>query len=161
MLNSRHYCLIVTSILLAIVLNMLPLPEWAYWFRPEWVLLVLIYWIMLLPHRINVGCAWSLGLLVDVMNGSLLGEHALAFTLIAYIVARWHQWLRLFSFWQQSIIVLLFVLLYQLVLFIIQGMIGEAPQTWSYWFPSLASMLFWPCVFVMLRDWRRRLRISE
>lgn len=159
--DSRNYCLILLSIVCATLLDMLPLPQWAYWFRPEWLLLVVIFWVMVLPYRVNVGCAWALGLLVDVMNGSLLGAHALAFTVIAYGVARWWQWLKRLSFWQQSFVIFLFVLFYQFILFIIQGMIGEAPQTWNYWCPSLASMLFWPCVFVVLRDWRRRLRIND
>lgn len=150
--ESRNYIVAVISILIAMILDMLPLPQWAFWARPEWLLLVLIYWVMAIPQRINVGFAWCIGILVDVMNGTLLGEHAMAFALVAYTVARLHQRLRMFPLWQQAIAVFMFSIFYQTILFAIQGMIGELPKTLSYWLPSFISMLFWPWTYIILSD---------
>lgn len=150
---------IVLSVLLALLLSLVPLPYWASWFRPEWLLLVVIYWAMALPHRVSIGSAWCLGLLLDALNGTLLGEHALAFSIVAYVTVKLHLRIRLFPLWQQALSVLGLVYLYQLVLFIIQGVIGQLPTTLWYWLPTLSSMLFWPWTYLMLRNLRRRFKI--
>lgn len=143
------------SFILALMLTILPLPLWAAWARPECVLLVIIYWTIALPNRVSIGIAWLMGLLLDVISGTLLGEHALAMALVAYITISLHRRLRVYPLWQQASFVFALVFLYQLIIFILQGMIGQLPQTFLYWLPSLTSMLFWPWVFIVLRDWRR------
>ena len=62
------------SIIIALMLTILPLPLWAAWFRPEWLVLVAIYWSIALPHRFNIGVAWLLGLLLDALSGTILGD---------------------------------------------------------------------------------------
>lgn len=147
---------ILFSIFLAMILNMLPLPAWADWYRPEWLLLVILYWALALPHRVSIGAAWVVGLLLDAMNGSLLGEHALAMSVVTYIIVVFHRRIRLFPVWQQALVVFGLTLCYQLIIFTAQGAIGEDPNTPLYWAPSITSMLMWPWVFIILRDWRRR-----
>ena len=66
------------SFVVSLMLTALPMPEWASLWRPAWVALVLIYWCMALPARSGVLVGWSVGLLLDVMTGTLLGQHALA-----------------------------------------------------------------------------------
>ena len=63
------------SFVLALILGLLPMPAWFENARPEWVALVLIFWVIAMPQRINVGIAWMLGLLLDGFNDTLLGEH--------------------------------------------------------------------------------------
>lgn len=107
--QSRNWLLIPTTFLAAFILTLLPMPDWTVWLRPAWILMVLIYWIMMMPHRINLGTAWILGVFLDVLNGTILGEHALALTLAAYVVARMHSRMRMFSLFQQGLCVLLIV----------------------------------------------------
>jgi rod shape-determining protein MreD len=147
------------SFILALMLTILPLPAWAAWSRPEWLLLAVIYWALALPNRVSVGVAWVLGLLMDAINGSLLGEHALAFLMVVYITVKLHLRIRVFPLWQQAMMIATLVFCYQLIIFCIQGFAGKFPQTPIYWLPSLTSMLLWPWVFIVLRDWRRRFRI--
>src|SRR5678810_31881 len=78
------------TFLSALILTLLPMPEWAVWIRPAWVLLVLIYWNMIAPEQISLGTAWMLGILLDVLTGSLLGEHAFALTIASYFVVKMH-----------------------------------------------------------------------
>jgi rod shape-determining protein MreD len=94
------------------------------------------------------------------MNGTLLGEHALALTIVVYIVARMHSRLRMFPLMQQGLIIFLLELLYQFILYCIQGFIGEAPHGWLYWSPSITSMLLWPWVYSIMRDCRRRFKVA-
>ena len=150
---------IVTTLIIALILALLPMPHWTIWLRPAWVLMVLIFWSMMTPYRVGVGTAWVMGLLVDLLTGTVLGEHALAFSLIIYFVNKLHIRLKMAPFLQQGISILVFMLLYQFIIYCTQGFIGQLPDTQLYWLSSLTSTLLWPWLFVLLRDYRRRFRV--
>jgi len=139
------------SLAVAILLTMTPLPDWAVPWRPEWVALILIYWMLTLPRTVGIGTAWLLGLVVDAARGVLLGEHALGFAIIAYITLRLHHRLRLFPLHQQALFVGLMLLPYKSALLWVNGILGFAPKSWLYWAPVLSSLVLWPCVFVLLQ----------
>lgn len=151
---------IFMTFLIALVLALLPMPDWTVWLRPAWVLMVLIYWAMMTPYRVSVGIAWILGIIVDLLNGTVLGEHALAYTIVIYFVSRMHIRLRMYPLLQQGISIFLFVLLYQFIIYCIQGFIGELPGSHLYWLSSVTSMLLWPWMFVLMRDWRRWFKVA-
>ena len=100
---------ILVSFLVAMILTSLPLPEGAIIYRPDWMALALIYWCMALPERIGIFTGWLLGLVLDVMYGSLLGQNAMALSIIAYLVNILHLRVRMFPLWQQSVMVLLLI----------------------------------------------------
>lgn len=158
----KHHAgwVIVATFVAALMLTMMPLPEWARTLRPQWVTMVLIYWCLALPQRVGVVWGWSLGLLLDVIHGAVLGQYALTLTLIAYLVTMLYQRLRLFPHSQQAIIVGMLVVLQLLVVVWIKGVIGDAPDRWSYWLTALTSGLLWPWAFMILRDLRRKFRVS-
>lgn len=147
---------ILTSLIFALMLTLMPLPVGVALYRPEWVALVLIYWCLALPERVGLGAAWGMGLLLDVVTGALLGQHALSLTVVAHIAVRLHRRIRQFPLWQQALSVLWLIGIHQLLLLWVKGISGLAPATWRYWLPSIISMLLWPCVFVILRQLRRR-----
>jgi len=149
--RSHNSFAIPATFLIAFVLTLLPMPDWTVWLRPAWILMVLIYWILMMPHRVNVGTAWIIGIFLDVSNGTLLGEHALALTICAYVVARMHSRMRMFSLLQQSLCVMFIVLLYQFILYCIQGFLGQLPSSWLFWLPPLTSFLLWPWLFSIMR----------
>jgi rod shape-determining protein MreD len=80
---------VALSFLLAFVLSVISLPDFfpsAFSYgRPEWVAMVLIYWVIATPHRVGITVAWSCGLVVDVLKSSLLGQNALALIVVAYV----------------------------------------------------------------------------
>lgn len=156
----RNWFVILTTLIIALVLASLPMPIWTIWLRPAWVLMVLMYWAIMMPQRVSVGLAWITGLLVDLLNGTLLGEHALAYTIVIYFVSRLNIRLKMCPPVQQGITVLIFLLLYQFILYCIQGFIGELPGSHLYWLSSLTSTLLWPWLFVLIRDCSRRFRIA-
>lgn len=156
----RNDLILWTTFILAFALTLLPMPEWAEGLHPAWVLLVLIYWNINAPYRVNVGKAWCLGIFLDVLYGSLLGEHALAMTLVSYFVVRLHARLKMFSLLQQGLCVLFFVFVYQLVIYCVQGCIGELPRNKFYWISSMVSMLLWPWIVSILSNLRRHFRIA-
>ena len=150
---------IFLSFVAAVMLTLVPLPDWATFLRPEWVSLVLIYWCMALPERVGVGIGWLAGLFLDVIHGAVLGQYAMALALIAYFTLNLHQRMRVFPMGQQALVVLLLVLFQQLVVTWIKGFLGEPPAGLYYWIPSFTSMLLWPWLFVILRDLRRHYQV--
>lgn len=117
---NKSWITILVSLLLALVLASLPAPIWANWFRPYWVLLILIFWFMSCPAKVSVGCAWVVGLLADLLNNLSLGTNALIFVFIAYLMVRYHKRIRLFSYWQKNLLVFGIILLYQLLQMLVQ-----------------------------------------
>ncbi len=148
------------SILVALVLQIVPLPSQADVYRPDWVLVVLAYWSMALPHRVNVGVAFLTGVAMDVLVGTTLGIHSLGLSLSVYILAANYQRLRNYSVWQQAIIIGLMSSLYHLMTFWVQHLLTDIYFQVDYLWPVLTSMVLWPWVFWLLRRTRRQFSIS-
>lgn len=157
MIGSRHQggSIILLTFIAALLLTIIPLPEWARYLRPDWVGLVLIYWCMALPERVGVGTGWFTGLLVDLLSGTLLGQHALSLTVIAWLTLKLHRRVRLFPVWQQALTILVLLALHQLLALWISNIIGRPGVPWYYWAPSVTGMLLWPVTFSVLRSMRR------
>lgn len=154
------YIAIGSSFLVALMLTALPMPAWAALWRPAWVALVLIYWCMAAPSHTGVVMAWVLGLLLDVLTGTLLGQHALALAVVAFVAHRFHRQVRVLPIWQQSVSVFGLVFLYQALILWITGIQGLPVIASAYWSAPLVSMLLWPWVFIVLRDLRRRYQVA-
>lgn len=158
---ARHHggATILLCFIFALLLQMFALPDWAETLRPDWIALVLIYWCIALPERVGVGTGWLIGLILDVANGALLGQNALALAIVAYLALRLHQRIRLFPLWQQSVSVLLLVTLHLMLVLWIKGAVGQSSETWAYWMPAFTSMLVWPPTYIILRGLRRNYRV--
>ena len=100
------------------------------------------------------------GLLVDLLTGTLLGQHAMALAVIAWLTLRLHQRIRLFPVWQQALIVLVLLVLHQLLALWVDRFIGRPVPPWYYWTPSMVGMLLWPPIFSALRGLRRSFRVN-
>ncbi len=147
--------IIAFSFVIALILTVVPLPDWVKPLRPEWVGLTLIYWAIALPHRVGVGTAWTLGLMLDVLKGGILGQHGLALAVIIYLMLKVHQQFRVYPLWQQALIIGALILLNQMLVLWINGIVGLESGGWSYWLPSITSAILWPWMFIILRDLRR------
>ncbi|HEX9626297.1 MAG TPA: rod shape-determining protein MreD [Acidiferrobacterales bacterium] len=158
--HNRSRLTIGLTFLAAFVLSVLPGPQWAEPFRPDWVGLTLIYWCMAVPQRVGVGTGWTVGLILDVLYGSLLGQQALAKTLLAFLTIKLHLQLRMFPRWQQAVSVFVLIALNYLLLIWIKSLVGQTPIKWNYWTSGIVSMLIWPWLFIILRDIRRRAHVS-
>ena len=151
---SLSVWVIVLTFFLSMVLAIINLPDFVPvelgFLRPEWVTLVLIYWLITLPNRVGIIIAWVVGMLMDLLSGSLLGQHAIAFVLVAFVVSRFYQRLRMFRLWQQSIFIFAVVGMNQLINLWIEIFTGTAEWTFWYLLPSLISALVWSWVFQFL-----------
>lgn len=151
---------IALSLLVALLLSILPLPAWVLMLLPQWLILVIVYWIIAVPHRVSLGIAWLLGLLLDALYGTLLGEHALALCVIAFLAQRLHRQIRMFPLLQQAISVFILTLVYQALILWIQGVLGQLGKNlYWFWVSALTTMLLWPWAAMLLRYFQRRYRI--
>jgi len=155
---------ILGTFLIAMTLSVFRFPdalplELAY-LRPEWITLVLIYWVIALPKTVGMKSAWVLGLLTDALLGSLLGQHALAFMLTVYVSSSLYQRLRMMPSWQQSLFVFGIIFLSQSMIFWTGKVTSGVQWTYLYFLPSITSALLWPWIFIVLRSVRRHFNIS-
>lgn len=159
-MNISGYLTIFGSMLIAIVLMMLPVPDWLSLVWPPWIVVVLSYWMLALPHRVGLWSAFFVGLWLDVCNNTLFGQHALALIIVAYVLDKMHHRLRLFYWWQQSFSVALLALLYALSLYAVQYYLHLTSVSWRHGLPIVAAGVVWPVVFWLLRYFRQKFRIT-
>lgn len=149
---------IIVSIVIALMLAMAPMPDWADPYRPGWVVLTLIYWSINFPSSYSVGSAWIAGLVLDVAQGTLLGQHALALSVVIYVTVKFHLQLRQFPLLQLMATVFALLALYQFILFWVNGVAGISAPARAYWGPVLTGTIIWPIVSTFLMNVRQRVR---
>jgi rod shape-determining protein MreD len=156
--NDRHSggtWVIVVSFACAYLLAVYPLPGWAVWARPEWVTLVLIYWVVALPQRVGILTAFGVGLILDILEGALLGQNALSLAVVAFLALVLYQRLRAFNFWQQVAVVFLLLGVNQLLCQWIQNITSVGATNLLFLLPALVGAALWPGVLSLLRHFRR------
>lgn len=150
---------IIVSFIIAEALLLLPLPEYFLWFRPNLLLMTLIYWIMSLPHKVGIFSAWFLGIITDVTLGSVLGVHGLSMAVIAYIIQTLSNRIRLFPLWQQALTISLMIGTDLLLSLWIQNFIFTEARTIEYWLPMVSCFFIWPLLLPLLQYVRRSFHV--
>jgi len=152
---------LLLSIVLASVLTLIALPEPLRVLRPFWLALIVIYWTIEAPEHYGIGFAFLLGLLQDVLIGTVLGEHAFRLAIISFIVLRFRSRMRFFPMWQQALAVGALLLNDRIVVLLLRAIAGEFAIDWRYWLAPLVGAALWPWVFLLLDDLRSRGRQRE
>lgn len=131
-------------------LRIAPLPYFISMISPDWILLVLIYWTLMLPYRKGVFNAWIIGLFTDVLLGRTLGEYALIYALIGYFSIKFHKRLRFVPLVQQSAFIFACLLTAQTLVFLIENMQSHIRFSPLFWSPVITSTLLWPFIHPVL-----------
>lgn len=134
---------VYSTLFLALLCQLFPWTGQGIIFRPDFMLVVLLYWLLRTPHLCNVGTAWCVGLLVDLATGSLVGQHALAFTLTAYIALTFQRRLVLFSVMQVASYVLGLLIFARVTILILKLFAGHEVPSWHYFWPVITSIVLW------------------
>lgn len=158
--GSQGWLVILLTLIVAMMLDIMPLPLQLEALRPAWLLLTLVYWVAALPHRFGVGKAWLAGLFMDALDGTLLGLHAVVFALVAYLTLVLHHRLRMFPRWQQALTAMMLVGLSLLITLWLRNIVQVTPRTWTYWLPALTSACIWPAIYHVLRFLRVYYRVQ-
>ncbi|MES2932240.1 MAG: rod shape-determining protein MreD [Pseudomonadota bacterium] len=160
-MNRPHYILqpvspafISVSLIIAFALNLLP---WGGWIGvPDFVALVLVFWGIHQPRKVGMGVAFFMGLLMDVHDASLLGENALAYTLLSFFAITIHRRVLWFPTVTQAMHVLPLLLLTQVVQLVIRLLVSGKFPGWLYFLESFVSIALWPTVTWLLLAPQRR-----
>lgn len=146
------------TVIAALIFAIVPLPRAIESARPHLLLLLVIYWALSAPRIAGLTFAWLCGLALDLLQGTLLGQHAAAFLLVAFLTHKNQLRIRVFPIYHQTLTVFMLLALYEFLLFWIDGIIGQAVTTWLRWLPVITSTLLWPVVVAVLDTWNRRSR---
>ncbi|WP_371193527.1 rod shape-determining protein MreD [Glaciecola sp. SC05] len=151
---------IFTSILIGLILQIIPMPAQADIYRPDWLLLILCYWTMALPNRVNVGIAGLTGIILDLLYGTALGVHSFALAIPIFIVATNYQRMRNQSILQLALTIGSLSFVYHLLIYWLQFWLTSIEFRIEFLWPSVTSLLLWPWLFWLLRKFRRKLGVS-
>jgi len=141
---------LLLSVLVALILTVLPLPPWLDAVRPAFLVLTVLYWSVYAPWTGGIALGFFAGLLLDVFQGPVLGEHALALALVTYMAVREHQRVRSKPAIQQAMFVLVALILYEVVLFMIDGWTGHPVTSPLRWVHTVTGALIWPPTAALL-----------
>jgi len=139
---------IVLTIALALLFNLLP---WRNTVGvPDLTAAVLAFWCIHQPRRVGIGVAWTLGLLLDVGNNALIGQHALGYSVLAFLALAVHRRIHWFPLWQQALHLLALLLATQLLTLLIRMVAGASFPGWTYFASSFICAALWPALSFML-----------
>ena len=154
MSDRRPRLTIFTTTVIAVVLSVVPLPGWAAVVRPAFLVLTVLYWSIMIPRAGGVLLGYASGLALDVFQGSLLGEHALALAFVTYLAIRLHLLMRAKPLFEQSLFVFAALMVYESVLWVIDGWSGHPLSTPARWVHTATGALIWPLVVGILGRFR-------
>ena len=146
---------IAVTIALAFVGNLLPLSGVALVLKPDFVALLLLYWCIQEPRYVGVGIAWWVGLLMDVGDGTLFGQHALAYAFLAYAAEYFRRRVLRFPLWQQAAQVAVLLGLCSALVLLVRFVGGAPLPRWTYAVPPVVGALLWPILTHAIQSWQR------
>lgn len=145
-MKGESFTMILMTVIIGIVLTVLPLPYWVSVFRPAFLVLVVLYWSTMAPHVGGIALAFFSGLALDVFQGSVLGVHSLALALVAYLAIRLNLLVRAKPIFEQSLFVFAALMVYESMLWILDGWSGHALSNPARWLHTLTGGMLWPIV---------------
>ncbi len=155
---------ILLTLAVAMLLAVFHLPEgappWLGWLRPAWIILVVFYWVMALPHRFGMISAWITGLLVDVLYADPLGVNGFCLAALTYVTWSFYERFRMYSVVQQGVVVFLMVLGSGLIRMCAQWLARDGAVSWWVLMPAVMSTLAWPLTALVLRRIRYQFAVE-
>lgn len=142
---------IAFTLIAALILNFLPWSGPLLAMKPDFVALVVLYWCIQQPRKLGFAAAWLMGLMMDVADGSLLGQHALAYSVLAFAGIVLHRRVLMFTMRNQILHVIPILLLNDLIVLVIRKLAGADFPGFSYFAGSLIAGALWPVMCFLLK----------
>lgn len=160
--NNRISILVIwLTLLIGLCVQIIPWSPEDNMFKPHLLMLIMAYWLIALPHRIGMGMAFLLGIILDLFSGSLLGIHAFIFSCVAYLLMFKFQLIRNLALWQQSIIIFAVSLCYNILVFLFQVSIYHTITISPLILvSSFVDGVLWIVIYLFLRLIRRNFAIN-
>jgi rod shape-determining protein MreD len=141
----------VATLLAALIINLLPWSGWLLAMKPDFVALVLLYWCIHQPRKLGFAAAWFMGLAMDVADGSLFGQHAFAYSVLAYAGIVLHRRVLGFTMRDQVLHIIPLLFMNDLIVLLIRKIAGAGFPGITYFAGSLIAGALWPLVSLLLR----------
>lgn len=149
--NHQGGWFIVTTLLLATVMALFPMPDsWQAW-RPSWVMLVLSYWVIALPDRVGLLWAFVCGLVLDVLLNTSLGLHSFALSMTTFMLQLLYKRIRLFPYWKQGLSIAVISSVYIAVTYWLGKLTGKSLESIA-WQAMLLNGILWPWIYMILKQ---------
>ncbi|MCX7182521.1 MAG: rod shape-determining protein MreD [Nitrosospira sp.] len=142
---------IIFSLIVALLLNQQSLPGIVSLLCPDFLALVILYWNIYHSKQFGMGAAFSMGLLMDVSEANVLGQHAMAYSVMIFFVSTLCQRFQMFRLPEQIFQIGLLLLAAESLILLIKLLNGAQFQDWNFFFASLIGALFWPLLVFFLR----------
>jgi rod shape-determining protein MreD len=152
---------IALSLAVGLAANIVPFSGIAMALRPDFLALVLLYWCIQEPRQVGVGTAWLAGLVMDVADATVFGQHALAYAVLAFAAGYFRRRVLRFPLWQQAAQVAVLLLVCAGLVLVVRYVGGAALPSWTYVAPPLVGALLWPLLSVLLQAPQRPRRGSR
>ncbi|MEM1244451.1 MAG: rod shape-determining protein MreD [Pseudomonadota bacterium] len=149
-MQAKLLLVIIMSLLVAYLLSILPMPDWAVWLRPPWLLLFCFYWLLALPDRFSLALIWLLGLGLDALTGTYLGVNACSMLVSCYFLLRLHRHYSLYRLSQRLIVIFIALLINILSLFILTSLLYHTYLNGLIWFIIPISVVLWMFIVKIL-----------
>lgn len=133
---------IYLSLIAALLLNYVQLAGLRP-FVPDWVAVVLVFWGIRQPFHVGMGIAFVFGVLVDVQNSEVLGLHALAYVVLAFLSNGFSRQVVRHQMLMQAVRVLLMLLVAQVLMGAIMWVGKGVTPRWDHFSPCIAGVVFW------------------
>jgi rod shape-determining protein MreD len=156
---TYSYMGMMFSFFVAFSLMIFPLPAKIACLRPDFALLVLIYWVVNLPERSGLILAFIIGIFYDLLSGTAFGVMGLSMSVVAFFVMNMRMRLRILSFMQHFSLILLLLVISKVVHLCFQLALKQPPLGFTYWLSCISSTLCWPFVCNILNNYQRILKI--
>ncbi|WP_133131305.1 rod shape-determining protein MreD [Legionella yabuuchiae] len=140
---------LIWTFFIVLALSILPLPGWLNVFRPPWVLLLVLYIQFCLPAYFNIPVIFILGLCLDVLLGSVIGEHIFALSLTTWLASGFSRRFIFFPIGQQMLFIMIVAMIYQTTLVLTAAFLGYAYFPLTIVCSSLLSLILWPWLRVL------------
>ena len=139
----KAWLLILSSFFVAFMFMFLNLPNWVEWICPQWLVVMVLFWAFTVPYRVNVGVAWVVGFLLDMLYNVPVGENALALVTATYFIILFSKKIKLLSFWKKTAVVFGLFIWCQLLPLLMQAFLGKHFVFWPIFSRAVISTLVW------------------
>ena len=151
---------VTLTLAVALAFNLLPWNDMTG--LPDMLALVLTFWAVQQPRKVSVEVGFVLGLVMDVGNGTLMGQHALAYAVLTFVANALSRRLLWFQPRHQALHVLFLLLGCQVVMLIARMIAGSGFPGLLYFLGSFIGAALWPAaVAVLLAPQRRPESVDE
>ena len=138
------------SLLMALVLALVPFTGWLHVFMPNLVLMVLVYWAIYRPDVLGLGMAWTIGIVHDCMSLSMVGQHALIYVIVVFVLNADSSKSRNYAFLEYMTWLILFIIFDLLMSVLFNRIFQQVEFEWGIVYSVLGGVIIWPWLYVVL-----------